>query len=205
MGRDLKVLRKEEAPLLRRPGAELKHHSESGCYVTTMRLPQSGKALYGQQPLGRSQRLSGHGWPNWKHNKKNIHSFSSCFIIFRTFTLWHDKKTNLRHSAEQDRASFCLHPFLAHPLSMIGEKTGRKLHVDACFLVCLCREDVSNSHPTGVDIELLRKIGERLCYTPEGFKVGQHFVIHSRSIAIPRLQAHAGLKRQLKKKMEDCC
>ena len=33
--------------------------------------------------------------------------------------------------------------------------------------------------------ELLRKIGERLCYTPEGFK------------------AHAGLKRQLKKKMED--
>lgn len=45
--------------------------------------------------------------------------------------------------------------------------------------------DVSNSHPTGVDIELLRKIGERLCYTPEGFK------------------AHAGLKRQLKKKMED--
>jgi len=45
--------------------------------------------------------------------------------------------------------------------------------------------DVSNSHPTGVDIELLRKIGERLCYTPDGFK------------------AHAGLKRQLKKKQED--
>eukprot|EP00913_Durusdinium_trenchii_P006550 g6153.t1 len=45
--------------------------------------------------------------------------------------------------------------------------------------------DVSNSHPTGVDIELLRKIGERLCYTPQGFK------------------AHPGLKRQLKKKLED--
>ncbi|CAE7923830.1 ogdh [Symbiodinium sp. KB8] len=45
--------------------------------------------------------------------------------------------------------------------------------------------DMSNSHPTGVDVELLRKIGERLCYTPDGFKV------------------HNGLKRQLKKKMED--
>jgi len=45
--------------------------------------------------------------------------------------------------------------------------------------------DMSNSHPTGVDIELLRKIGEKLCQVPDGFKV------------------HNGLKRQLKKKMED--
>jgi len=45
--------------------------------------------------------------------------------------------------------------------------------------------DMSNAHPTGVDFELLRKIGEKLCTTPEGFKV------------------HNGLKRQLKKKQED--
>eukprot|EP00933_Yihiella_yeosuensis_P031830 TRINITY_DN25437_c0_g1_i1.p1 TRINITY_DN25437_c0_g1~~TRINITY_DN25437_c0_g1_i1.p1 ORF type:complete len:1020 (+),score=228.07 TRINITY_DN25437_c0_g1_i1:73-3132(+) len=39
--------------------------------------------------------------------------------------------------------------------------------------------------PTGVDLELLTKIGERLCVTPPDFKV------------------HNGLKRQIKKKAED--
>jgi len=43
----------------------------------------------------------------------------------------------------------------------------------------------ATSAPTGVDLELLRKIGAKLCEVPEGFKV------------------HNGLKRQLKKKQED--
>eukprot|EP00931_Biecheleriopsis_adriatica_P033817 TRINITY_DN1960_c0_g1_i2.p1 TRINITY_DN1960_c0_g1~~TRINITY_DN1960_c0_g1_i2.p1 ORF type:complete len:1021 (-),score=228.48 TRINITY_DN1960_c0_g1_i2:101-3163(-) len=45
--------------------------------------------------------------------------------------------------------------------------------------------DKSNSHPTGIDLDLLRKIGARLCTVPTEFKV------------------HNGLKRQLKKKQED--
>eukprot|EP00931_Biecheleriopsis_adriatica_P036232 TRINITY_DN2087_c0_g1_i1.p1 TRINITY_DN2087_c0_g1~~TRINITY_DN2087_c0_g1_i1.p1 ORF type:complete len:1043 (-),score=295.32 TRINITY_DN2087_c0_g1_i1:39-3167(-) len=45
--------------------------------------------------------------------------------------------------------------------------------------------DKASSHPTGVDLELLRQIGAKLCEVPDGFKV------------------HNGLKRQLKKKMED--
>jgi len=43
----------------------------------------------------------------------------------------------------------------------------------------------ATSSPTGVDIDLLRKIGNKLCETPEGFNL------------------HNGLKRQLKKKKED--
>lgn len=45
--------------------------------------------------------------------------------------------------------------------------------------------DKASSHPTGVDVELLKKIGAKLCEVPEGFKL------------------HNGLKRQLKKKAED--
>lgn len=45
--------------------------------------------------------------------------------------------------------------------------------------------DPSAGFPTGVDLDLLRKIGHRLCEAPEGFKL------------------HNGLKRQLKKKRED--
>lgn len=45
--------------------------------------------------------------------------------------------------------------------------------------------DKASSHPTGVDLELLKKIGAKLCEVPEGFKL------------------HNGLKRQLKKKSED--
>eukprot|EP00933_Yihiella_yeosuensis_P034709 TRINITY_DN28184_c0_g1_i1.p1 TRINITY_DN28184_c0_g1~~TRINITY_DN28184_c0_g1_i1.p1 ORF type:complete len:1048 (+),score=248.64 TRINITY_DN28184_c0_g1_i1:100-3243(+) len=45
--------------------------------------------------------------------------------------------------------------------------------------------DTSKSSPTGVDLDLLQKIGRRLCETPEGFKM------------------HNGLKRQQKKKLED--
>ncbi|CAE7723436.1 kgd1, partial [Symbiodinium microadriaticum] len=45
--------------------------------------------------------------------------------------------------------------------------------------------DKAQSHPTGVDLELLKSIGAKLCAVPEGFKL------------------HNGLKRQLKKKLED--
>jgi len=45
--------------------------------------------------------------------------------------------------------------------------------------------DQTSSHPTGVDLDLLQQIGRKLCESPEGFKV------------------HPGLKRQLKKKLED--
>lgn len=45
--------------------------------------------------------------------------------------------------------------------------------------------DKSNSHPTGVDLDLLRKIGARLCTTPSDFKL------------------HPGLQRQLQKKLQD--
>lgn len=45
--------------------------------------------------------------------------------------------------------------------------------------------DPSKADPTGLDIELLKKIGAGLCTVPEGFKL------------------HPGLKRQLKKKFED--
>jgi len=45
--------------------------------------------------------------------------------------------------------------------------------------------DESSADPTCIDIELLKKIGYRLCEVPEGFNL------------------HSGLKRQLKKKRED--
>jgi len=45
--------------------------------------------------------------------------------------------------------------------------------------------DAASSNPTGLDIDLLKKIGFRLCEAPDGFAL------------------HNGLKRQLKKKKED--
>ena len=87
--------------------------------------------------------------------------------------------------------------------------------------------DQASSHPTGVDLELLRKIGARLCEVPEGFLASQHRSPHSHlkqirhklghmrsgcaqrscsmsvSHCVPGFKLHNGLKRQLKKKQED--